>query len=122
MKNSMVFMVLGIACFLGCSQDKVRDFMPGIYVNSAGGEFSVASDTLEVELVEGRNYIIHRKTGFNMITDGKPGKREYETEEWKTIYNSESQSLTETRKGKLITFFPEMNSLSIGRRLYNKIN
>lgn len=37
--------------------------MTGTYVNSAGGEFSIASDTLTVELVEGNNYLIHRRTG-----------------------------------------------------------
>jgi hypothetical protein len=71
MKNLKVVMVLGLAVLMGCARDKVRDFMPGVYVNSAGGEFSVASDTLEVSLVEGNNYVIHRRTGFNLVDSGK---------------------------------------------------
>ncbi|MFC4213365.1 hypothetical protein ACFOWA_19390 [Pedobacter lithocola] len=122
MKSTIAKLVVGIVLMLGCSTDKVRDFIPGTYVNSAGGEFSIADDTLEVELIEGNNYVIHRRTGFNLITEGKLGKREYEVEVWKTIYNAEAQSLTETRKGKIISFFPDKNSLSIGRRTYKKIN
>lgn len=125
MKNLLVIigvMVFGCAVLVGCSSDKVRDFMPGVYVNSAGGEFSVASDTLQVELVEGNNYVIHRRTGFNLVTDGKIGKREYEVEKWSAVYSSDTQGLTETRKGKLISFFPDSGSLSVGRRVYRKVD
>ena len=124
MKNLRVtnyVMVLSCALFFGCSSDKVRDFMPGVYVNSAGGEFSVASDTLEVELVEGNNYVIHRRTGFNLVTDGKIGKREYEVEKWVGVYSPDTQVLTETKKGKLISFFPDSVSLTVGQRVYKKI-
>ena len=122
MKNLAIMMVLGLAVLLGCSSDTVRDFMPGVYVNSAGGEFSVASDTLVIERVEGNNYVIHRKTGFNLVSDGKIGKREYEQEEWRTVYDPQSQLLTETKKGKLITFFPKKKVLLVGRREYQKID
>lgn len=125
MKSLLVIIgviLLGCALFFGCSPDKVRDFIPGTYVNYAGGEFSVASDTLAIELVEGNNYVIHRRTGFNLVTDGKIGKREYEVEKWTAVYSSDTQVLTETRKGKLISFFPDRGSLSVGRRVYKKID
>ncbi|MBB2143962.1 hypothetical protein GM921_00565 [Pedobacter sp. LMG 31464] len=125
MKNLRItigVMVLGYAFLLGCSTDKVRDFMPGVYVNSAGGEFSVASDTLAIELVEGNNYVVHRRTGFNLVTNGKLGRREYEVEKWAAIYNPSAQVLTETKKGKLISFFPDSGSLSVGQRVYKKID
>lgn len=125
MKNLFVIigvMVFGCALFFGCSSDKVRDFMPGVYVNSAGGEFSVASDTLEVRPVEGTNYVIHRRTGFNLVTEGKLGKRESEVEKWTAVYNSDTQVLTETKKGKLISFFPDSGSLSVGQRVYKKVD
>lgn len=114
--------VLGCGLFFGCSSDKVRDFIPGTYVNSAGGEFSVASDTLTIGLIEGNNYVIHRRTGFNLISDGKLGKREYEVEKWTAVYSSDTQVLTETKKGKLISFFPDRGSLSVGRRVYRKVD
>lgn len=122
MKNLMCVMMLGVAVLLGCSGDKVRDFISGVYVNSAGGELSVANDTLEVQLVEGTNYVIHRRTGFNLVTEGKLGKREYEVEKWTAVYNSDTQVLTETKKGKLISFFPDSGSLSVGQRVYKKVD
>jgi hypothetical protein len=121
MKNILGCMVVYCALMLGCSGDKVRDFMPGVYVNSAGGEFSVANDTLVVELVEGNNYVIHRRTGFNLVSDGKVGKREYETEQWKAVYSTENQSLSEVKKGKQITFYPQQHSLMVGNRQYRKL-
>lgn len=105
-----------------CTGDKVRDFMPGTYVNSAGGEFSIASDTLKVELVEGNNYVIHRRTGYNLITDGEVGTREFETEKWNCAYSTATKTLSELRKGKIITFYPDSAAMKVGRREYQKIN
>jgi hypothetical protein len=106
----------------GCSRDEVKDFMPGTYVNSAGGEFSMASDTLKIELIEGNNYVVHRATGFHIISEGKLGAREYETEQWSCAYSKATKTLTELRKGKIISFFPEREELSVGRRVYKKLN
>lgn len=103
-------------------EDKVRNFMPGTYVNTAGGEFSVASDTLKIELVEENNYIILRRTGYNLITGGKVGVREHETEQWNCAYSTATKTLTELKKGKVIAFFPDSGSLKVGRRVYKKIN
>lgn len=118
-------LLLGLCSCLAlanCATDKVRDFMPGTYVNSAGGEFSIASDTLKVELVEGNNYQILRSTGYNLIRDGKVGARQREAEQWSCAYSSATKTLTELKKGKVITFFPDSGSLKVGRRVYEKIN
>ena len=112
---------LGFA-LAGCSSDKVRDFMPGTYVNTAGGEFSIASDTLKVELVEGNNYRVLRRTGYNLVRDGRIGKREFGAEVWSCAYSTGNKSLTELRKGKVLTFSPKKGMLVIGRRIYKKIN
>lgn len=105
-----------------CTNDKTRSFIPGTYVNSAGGEYSVADDTLFIEPAESNNYVIQRRTGFNVMTDGKKGKRQYETEQWNAIYDEGTKALTETRKGKTITFFPENSTLKVGKREYKKID
>jgi hypothetical protein len=123
MKAIKLFLWL-CSCFAlaSCQQDEIKDFMPGIYVNSAGGEFSIASDTLKIELVEGNNYVIHRRTGYNLISDGKVGAREHETELWSCAYSSATKTLTELKKGKIITFYPDSSALKVGRRVYQKIN
>jgi len=96
--------------------------MPGTYVNSAGGEFSIASDTLKVELAEGNSYIIHRSTGYNLISGGKVGPREKEAEQWSCAYSTDTKTLTELKKGKVVTFYPDSGTLKVGRRVYQKIN
>ena len=95
--------------------------MPGTYVNSAGGEFGIASDTLKVELVEGNSYQVLRSTGYNLIRDGKVGQREYGTELWSCAYSAATRTLTELKRGKIISFFPEQKALAVGKRVYKKI-
>lgn len=122
MKTLFYLCAAAVLFVTACTSDKTRSFIPGTYVNSAGGEYSIASDTLVIEPAESNNFFIQRKTGFQVITDGKKGKRQYETEAWNAVYDEGTRTLTETRKGKLITFFPETSKLKVGKREYTKIN
>lgn len=123
MKHNIILLAIMAITMVACnSKTDTRSFIPGTYVNQSEGEYSIASDTLVIEAAESNNYAIHRKTAFNIITDGKKGKREYETEQWQAIYDSGTKSLTETAKGKLITFYPETGRLKVGKREYQKIN
>jgi hypothetical protein len=122
MKTINILLGLGLSLGLAaCLGDNVKDFIPGTYVNSAGGEFSIASDTLILELVEGNNYVVHRRTGYHLIAEGKVGPREYETEQWSAVYDTDKKTLLETRKGKIISFYPDRKALQVGRRVYDKI-
>ena len=111
------------SCFAlaSCTTEKVRDFMPGTYVNSTGGEFSIASDTLILERIEGNNYRVFRHTGYNLIRNGKAGPREFETEVWACVYSPATKTLTESRKGKVISFYPDRGVLQVSRRMYEKM-
>ncbi|OKS86137.1 hypothetical protein [Mucilaginibacter polytrichastri] len=76
----------------------------GTYVNHAVGEFSIADDTLVIAQGDDDSFLIHRKTGYNVLNEsGKPGHRRYETEEWKAVYDAQKKVL-ETRKGLVISF------------------
>lgn len=122
MKTLFYLCAAAVLFITACTTDKTREFIPGTYVNSAGGEYSVADDTLVIEPAESNNFSIQRKTGFNVITDGTKGKRQHETEQWNAIYDEGTKGLTETRKGKFITFYPETGTLKVGKREYKKIN
>lgn len=119
MKKSILIALLAII-LAACNADKTREFIPGTYINTAEGEYSIAHDTLVIEPSESNSFYIQRKTGFRIIRDGKPGKLEYETEKWNTLYDETTKSLSETRKGKLITFYPDGNKLMVGKREYKK--
>ncbi len=119
-----VNILLGLWLSLGlvsCTSDEVKDFIPGTYVNSAGGEFSIANDTLVLELVEGNNYLVFRRTGYHLISDGKLGSREYEIEVWTCAYSQATKILTESRRGKAISFYPDRKALQVNNRVYEKI-
>lgn len=122
MKSLFYLCAVAVLFVTACTSDKTRAFIPGTYLNSAGSQYSVANDTLVITPAESNNFSIRRKTGFNVITGGKKGKRQYETEEWNAIYDEGAKTLTETRKGKLITFYPETGTLKVGKREYTKIN
>ncbi|MEJ2901663.1 hypothetical protein WAE58_04480 [Pedobacter panaciterrae] len=121
MKTMYLIFGLLVALMTGCQLDKTREFMPGTYVNSAGGKYSQADDTLLIVPAQSNNYLIERRTGFNRITDGIKGKREYEKESWNAIYDEGTKALQETRLGKLITFYPDSAFLKVGKRVYNKL-
>ncbi|RZJ91169.1 MAG: hypothetical protein EOO20_05930 [Chryseobacterium sp.] len=121
MKNyPLILAMVSLIQIAGCQTDHSRSFLPGIFINSAGGEFSKADDTLAVEAGEGNMFFIHRRTGFNLIQNGKTGKRQYEREEWKALYDEATKSLSEIRKGKLITIHPDSGYLLVGKRKYVK--
>lgn len=122
MKAILILIALVAALMAACTTDKTRSFIPGTYVSSAAGEYSTANDTLVIEAAESNNFSVLRTTGFMRIKNGKPGKQEYETEQWNAVYDEASKTLTETSKGKLITFYPEKGALMVGKREYQKLS
>ncbi|MET4083908.1 hypothetical protein ABIB40_003881 [Pedobacter sp. UYP30] len=122
MKNLTMLFAIGVTLITACNKDKIREFIPGTYVNSDGSTYSIAHDTLVIEPSENRTFFIHRKTGFRIIKNRKPGKREYETEEWSGLYDESTNSIREMARGKLITFYTGTGTLKVGKREYKKIN
>lgn len=124
MRTLIILTAFAAVLTAGCRRDKIRSFIPGTYVNQASSEYSTAYDTLVIEQTDEKsnNYLIHRKTAFRRITGGRPGKREYETEEWKAVYDEGTKSMIESSSGKVFTFYPESNYLMLGRREYQKID
>lgn len=109
-----------VASLAACHADPAREFLPGTFVNSATGELSKADDTLVIEPAASNNFLLHRRTGYNLIREGVTGKRRYEREEWQAVYDQSTKTLNELKKGKLITIYPDSGYILIGRRKYIK--
>lgn len=122
MKNSILLIATLLFFLTACNSDTTKEFITGTYVSEGSTSYSMSSDTLEIEASPDNNYLIHRKTGFRLIRNGKKGKRQYETAEWKALYDNGTKSLMEISKGKIITFYPKENKLAVGKREYKKIN
>lgn len=110
-------MVAGIAA---CHPDPAREFLSGTFISSATGELSKADDTLIIEPAASNNFMLHRRTGYNLIRQGVTGKRQYEREEWQAVYDESTKTLSELRKGKLIILYPDSGYILIGKRKYIK--
>lgn len=119
-KIQLLFALSLLSMMTACERDRIRDSIPGTYVNSAGGEFSKADDTLEIEAAAGNQFLIHRRTGFNLIEYGKLGARQFQKEEWRAVYDESTKILTEAVKGKLISLYPDSGYLTVGKRKYQK--
>lgn len=121
MKTRIYLLLVVVLFSMACQQKKTKDFIPGVYVNHSKGSYSVADDTLVIRLVQDANYEIQRRTGFNRVVDGKPGKREHERESWSGLYDTSTGVLNESRYGKVLSFFPDSGLLRVNNRVYKKI-
>ncbi|KIA92243.1 hypothetical protein OC25_17550 [Pedobacter kyungheensis] len=111
-----------LVLIIGFQSCKQAASLEGTYVNDAGSEFSIAHDTLIVEHEEGSRYLLHRRTGFQLLDDtGKAGKLQHEKEEWTAVLDKESGILTENRKGKQISFSADGETITVGKRKYKRI-
>ncbi|MCX2479347.1 hypothetical protein OQY15_09620 [Pedobacter sp. MC2016-15] len=116
-----VMIIFSISLLASCNSNPVL-LLPGIYVNHAESEYSIAEDTLIVEHEKDNNYLIHRRAGFKLITDGKPGATHFHTEEWSGVYNEKSQILRENRKGRIISFDFDKGILKLKNSIHQRIN
>ena len=120
-KLFMAFAVMLFMAFTSC-KGSLSPAFTGIYVNNAGSEASVASDTLIVGQENGNSYTIHRRTGFRLLDDnGKAGALQHERETWTAVYDPLTQIMTESNGGKLITFDTENGTMTVGKRKYKRI-
>jgi len=114
--------VLSLLLLSACS-DFRKPAITGTYLNTAGSEFSLVSDTLIVEHAEGHIYLISRKTGFSLLDErGKPGALQHETEQWTAVIDEVTGVLTEQRSGKLIRFNEDHSIMQVSKRNYKRIN
>jgi len=103
--------------------DKVRDFIPGVYVKTIDDEFTKGMDTLVIDVLDNSagSYSISKKMSYRQAMDGKELSPQYKMETWTAIYDRDSHQLMEQRKGKVLSFLPGEGKLSLGGSEYQKI-
>jgi len=123
MKKNFLQLGLMLALLLAaCNVMTGERSIEGTYVNHSEGKYSIADDTLVVEQGEGNMVLIHRRTGFRRLTNGRPGKKEYGLEEWTCLWNEDEGTLKELRKGRLLYLDRDSARLILGKRVYEKVN
>lgn len=126
MKTKIILIALVSSLLMACRGGGVTDtrsFIPGTYVNYAEGEYSLAYDTLIIQPMSEQNssYRIYRKTAFQRKVNGKLTPLQHESEEWVALYNEETKSMQEVKRGKIITIYPDANRILVVNREYTKI-
>lgn len=122
----MRFMLFGLSIGLfSCTSktEKIKDFIPGTFVRFSENEMGRRHDTLEIEPLSeaGNNYHIIRRSSVQRQLDGKVFPWEQKKDRWIAIYDQGKFVLTESRKGKLISFAPERDVLLMGTAEYKKV-
>jgi hypothetical protein len=104
--------------------DEIRAFIPGTYIRFSDDEMRKEYDTIKINVIseKGNNYSIIRSVSFQKKIDGREFPWEYTKEEWTAVYDESKRVLNETRKGKVISFVPEKNTLMVGTTEYKKLN
>ncbi|MEZ2338795.1 hypothetical protein AB6735_24305 [Mucilaginibacter sp. RCC_168] len=118
--SSLILLAVAALSSGACKSGPSSDNIVGTYVNDAQSEASIAHDTLVVEHSKDNTYLLHRKTGFQMVVNGKPGKHLFETEEWTAVLDPKTSVLIESGKGKVIAF-PDSDSMTVGKRIYRRL-
>jgi hypothetical protein len=117
-----VLLVLLAACAGKGSGDNVRNFIPGVYTRPINHEFSKGIDELTITHKSGNVYTIEKRSEIVRIRNGRALPAKYDTVLWTGIYHEEDQVIYEQQKGKVISFVPGENKLSVGGIDYRKAN
>ena len=92
----------------------------GMYVRMSAGEYSRAYDTLVVFEADRNNNscLVHRKTGYVRIVEGKEQPRQWKSETMLTFYDPKTGQLTDRKTGRIILF--RKKELLFGTAVYRK--
>ena len=104
-------------------ENKVRDFIPGTYVKEINQEFATGMDTLIIETLDeaASSFTIVRRSGYQQMIDGRKLTPKNEVHKWTALFDAETNQLKEQNKGRVFTFSPEQNLLTMGSSEYRKI-
>ena len=120
----MLFVLTLSACNgLFSGRDKINTSLEGTYINESASSYSRAFDTISIkeEGDDGNIYSIDRKVSFNRIKYGKLESKAYHMEHWIVIYDERTNILTDTKKRRVLTYFPGKKKLFLGKTAYLKI-
>jgi len=108
-----------------CNTGSKKSFIPGSYVRYAELKHDEDShtrlyDTLEI-VRSGKLYRVSRRYKAFKVLDGKTLEPEYKVRHWTGQYNDATGTLLVNERGKVISFYRESNTITMGGLVYKKI-
>ncbi|MDI3321365.1 hypothetical protein [Pinibacter soli] len=125
--KSIVLLTIALTSIFGSctnsTSDKIREFIPGMYVRQLHDEFTNGADTLVIseQDLSGGVYFIDNMTGYQQQLDGKVFPPEHKVEKRTGVYDRRTHQLIIQNTGDILTFLPRQNKLLQGRTEYNKV-
>ena len=122
MKTSTILILLFAFLFIQCKSTSSND-IAGSYTNQSKSEYSMASDTLTITLVNQteNTYQVQRKTGYQRIRVKVTQPKQYKEEKWQATWNPDKQILAETEFGRQISLDKDKHTLILKNAAYQRI-
>ncbi|MBV4359077.1 hypothetical protein [Pinibacter aurantiacus] len=123
----ILLLTIALTTFFGsCTNspsDKIREFIPGMYVRQLHDEFTSGADTLIISEYDpsGGVYFIDSKMRYQQHLDGKIFPSEYKVKKRTGVYDPKTHQLIIQNTEDILTFLPGQNKLLQGRTEYNKV-
>jgi photosystem II stability/assembly factor-like uncharacterized protein len=121
--KTLKFMLLIAIAILAIACNHAKDTaISGVYVVSTRNEYTILSDTLVIEAynLEAGVFQIEKRSGYQLIRNGKILPKQFKQKSWKATFDKEKQVLSETAIGKQIYLNTAAGTLSFGAT-YHKI-
>lgn len=122
--NNMKQMVsiLLITMMIACNESN-RANLEGTYVAFHEHEFGATNDTLVVSKpTNGAGiYSIERRYGLVKKYEGRLFPKEWKTESWVLVYDSDKKMLTEQKTGKVLLWDNQQQRLLMGKLSFTKL-
>jgi hypothetical protein len=115
----VVFVFLSLRCGL-MQPDKVKAFVPGVYVRHYTDEYTDSYDTITIRAVNDK-YEVIKKTKFEKVMNNGGTAPGYTIQRWTGNYDDKTKSLWLEQAGKAISFNPAKKELIIGTQPYKKL-
>lgn len=124
----VLFTYITVMMLCGCSiitqKDKVRSFIPGVYVRYYTDEYTDSYDTLTIKTIttEGsKGYIVIKRSHFQKLGNDGNKFSGYGLKKWTGVYDDKTKTVWLKEPGKEIYFDPANNELKIGTQSYKKL-
>ena len=127
MKKSFQLFFGAALVLMSCEQlkeDKIRAFIPGVYVKAIDHEFAKGMDTIAISILDKNagTYVVSKKSGYQQKIAGKLFSPKYEPPKGTATDGKHFKQLHIPQKEKTYNFLPEENKLLSGSSEYKKIS
>lgn len=126
MKVTILILLVATLVLPACSglkEDKMKSFIPGMYIRKVHNEFTDGWDTLVIKQQDHAAgiYFIDKMETYQKHLDGKTFPPEHKEEEWTAVYDEKLHQLFVQNKERVLLFDPEKNLLYMNRTAYDKV-